>query len=290
MGIYDRDYDRRDRPTGGGIFSQITPVVLWLLILNWGIYLVDVLLASSDGEKPMREFGAFTIQSGVLDGKIWQFITFQFLHGSIIHVLFNSIGIFFFGPWMERWWDSQKFLGFYLLCGAAGAAFYTLLIYTGVLAQSSLAAPLVGASAGLYGILLGVAVVAPNMRVQLMLPPIEISMRQMAIGLIAISVVFITFGWGGNAGGEASHLGGALAGFLLVRFPKLLDWKLPAFLGGMKKEIAGTSPKRRVTRETEQSAAVDAILDKISSRGFQSLTQAEKDFLQEVSDSKKSEQ
>jgi membrane associated rhomboid family serine protease len=288
MGISDRDYHRQDRRDGGGIFAHLTPVVMGLLILNLGIYFVDMLLEAQQGERPMRNFGSFTIQSGVLDGKIWEFITFQFLHGSVMHVLFNCMGIFFFGPWMERWWDSRKFLAFYLLSGAAGAAFYTLLVYLKLLPLDSLNTPLVGASAGIYGILMGVAVVAPDLRVRLFFPPIELSMRQLAMVLIAISAGSILLKWGGNEGGEAGHLGGALLGFILVRFPWLLHWKMPVALGGSGAAGSRVSPKQKLTRENEEAAAVDAILDKISSHGFQSLTQTEKDFLQKISDSKKS--
>jgi membrane associated rhomboid family serine protease len=288
MGIADRDYHRQDSREGGGILGHLTPVVMGLLILNLGIYFIDMLLVNQEGGRPMRDFGAFTIQSGVLDGKIWQFITFQFLHGSVAHVLFNCMGIFFFGPWMERWWDSRKFLAFYLLSGAAGAAFYTLLVYLNLLPHDTLNSSLVGASAGIYGILMGVAVVAPDMRVRLFFPPIELSMRQLAIGLVAISAGSILFKWGDNEGGEAGHLGGALLGFILVRFPWLLHWKMPVALGGRAAAVGRASPKQRPPRDDEQAAAVDAILDKISSHGFQSLTQAEKDFLQKISDSKKS--
>ena len=80
---------------------------------------------------PLVNWGAFTIRSALMEFRLWEFVTFQFLHGSLGHVLFNSIGIYFFGPWMERWWGSKKFLLFYLLCGAAGAAFFTLLMFLG---------------------------------------------------------------------------------------------------------------------------------------------------------------
>ena len=132
MGINDRDYHRNDRREGGGLFAQLTPVVKWLLILNLGIYFLDLFLANAAGDRPIRDFGIFAIQSAVFEGKIWEFITFQFLHGSVGHVLFNCVGIFFFGPWLERWWGAGRFLIFYLLCGVAGAGFFTLLVFLGL--------------------------------------------------------------------------------------------------------------------------------------------------------------
>ncbi len=281
MGITDRDYHRTDSRQGGGPFSQLTPVVKALLILNLGIYFVDLLLTNH----PMRHFGAFTIQSALGERRLWEFITFQFLHGSVGHVLFNCLGIFFFGPWMERWWGSGKFVIFYLLCGVAGAFFFTLLVYSGILPRDGLGSYLVGASAGIYGIFIGVAVVAPQLRVALLFPPIELSMRQLAMALMAISVGSIALRWGGNEGGEAGHLGGAILGFILMRFPKLLGKDLAdPVRPGLRGPVAKLRPRTKL--ELDQSSAVDVILDKISREGFQSLTQEERDFLQKASKSK----
>ena len=290
MGIADRDYHRQDRHDSGGFFSQITPVVKWLLVLNLGIYFLDLFLADSTGERPLRSFGAFTIQTGVLGGRIWEFVTFQFLHGGFQHVLFNCLGIFFFGPWMERWWGARKFLIYYLLCGVAGAAFFTLLVYLGILPQDGLQSPLVGASAGIYGILIGVAVVAPDMRVRLLFPPIELSMRQLAMVLMAISAGSILLRWGGNEGGEAGHLGGAMLGFILVRYPWLLRGETMGRVIQSKVFSRESTAKLRSRSEVEkeQDTAVDVILDKISREGFQSLTQEEKDFLQAASKARQS--
>jgi membrane associated rhomboid family serine protease len=286
MGIADRDYHRQDRREGPSMFSQLTPVVKWLLVLNFGIYFLDVLLESPDGSRFFRDFGAFSVRTGVVEGRFWEFITFQFLHGSLGHVFFNGVGLFFFGPWMERWWGSQKFLVFYLLCGVAGAAFFTLLIFTGLLPHDSVQSYLVGASAGIYGILIGVAVVAPDLRVQLLLPPVELSMRQLALALLAIAAGSILLKLGGNEGGEAGHLGGAILGYFLVRFPGLLG--LPRDrVKGFRPRVEPAEPPAKIRPRSEfekdRSDAVDRILDKISREGFQSLTDEEREFLQKAS-------
>ncbi len=285
MGIADREYQREEHRGSGGFFSQLTPVVKWLLIANLGIYFLDLFLGH-----PMRNFGAFAIQSAVFEGRLWEFFTFQFLHGSVGHVLFNCVGIFFFGPWMERWWGAKKFTIYYLLCGVGGAAFFTLLTMLGALPGADLWTPLVGASAGIYGILIGVAVIAPDLRVALFFPPIELSMRQLAIALLVISAGSIALKFGGNEGGEAGHLGGAIIGFILMRFPGLLGGEPGVEIVRPKVSRAPQPPKLRPRTEVEKSqdSAVDAILDKISSHGFQSLTQDEKDFLHKASNQKKS--
>lgn len=287
MGIQDRDYLRNgDRPRGGAL-SRLTPVVKALLVMNLGLYVLDLILAKPTGEKLLREMGAFTIQSALVEGQLWKLVTFQFLHGSIFHVLFNCMGIFFFGPWLERWWGSVKFLGFYLLCGVGGGLFFSLLVGLGVL-PDGVRTGLIGASAGIYGILVGVAFIAPNLRVMLMIPPVELSMRQFAIGLIGLSVVLIALGIGGNEGGEAGHLGGALVGILLMRFPRLLGDGAGVVEMMTKPERPSAKIRPRSSVELDQDVAVDAILDKISSQGFQSLTQAERDVLQAASKAKQS--
>lgn len=288
MGMADRDYNREESRSSG-LFAQITPVVKWLLILNLGIYILDTFLKGNLPNGPIREFGAFTIQSAIFEGRIWEFVTFQFIHGFFGHVLFNCIGIFFFGPWMERWWGGTKFLIFYLLCGAAGAVFYSLLVFTGILGNDGFHDSLVGASAGIYGIFIGVAVVAPNLRVQLLIPPIELSMRQLAIGLLVFAVACVLFGFDGNAGGQAGHLGGAILGFILVRYPWLLGRGdgMKIFRPKPVPHAPDAKLRPRSEFEKEKDSELDRILDKISSQGFQSLTAAERATLQEMSNSQK---
>jgi membrane associated rhomboid family serine protease len=258
--------------------SKLTPVVKGLLIANTAIFFLDMFLGH-----PFRNFGVFAIQSAIFEFRIWEFITFQFLHGSLGHLLFNCIGLFFFGPWMERWWGSRKFLIFYLLCGSAGAVFFTLLTFMGVLPGGNYGG-LIGASAGLYGIFIGVAVIAPDLRVMLLIPPIELSMRQLAIAMLVISIGSILLKLGGNEGGEAGHLGGAILGFILMRHPRLLgrdpDFKAirPRQRGPFVSKL-----RPRTSLEMDQESAVDLILDKISREGFQSLTDAERDVLRKAS-------
>ncbi len=289
MGMMDRSYSRGERQ-GSGLLAQLTPVVKWLLVSNISFYLLDTLLKGNLSDGPIRRFGAFTIQSAIFEGKIWEFVTFQFIHGFFGHVLFNCLGLFFFGPWMERWWGSKKFLIFYLLCGAGGAVFFTLLVAVGLLDSNNSQAALVGASAGIYGILIGVAVMAPDRRVALLFPPIELSMRQLAIALLAISVAMILLPFGLNQGGEAGHLGGAIFGYLLMRYPQWLggngDTKIIRPRAFSRRPEPKIRPRSEVLKS--ESEELDRILDKISANGFQSLTAAERATLQKVSDSHKS--
>jgi membrane associated rhomboid family serine protease len=291
MGIADRDYHRNQPRGGGGFMSRLPPVVKWLLIANVGVFFLDyVVLSSVSGLRvdrlhppPLVGWGAFSIRSALIDMHLWEFVTFQFLHGSLGHLLFNSIGIYFFGPWMERWWGSRKFLWFYLACGGAGAAFFTLLTLLGLL-PGGMDSYMIGASAGIYGIFIGVAVIAPDLRVALLFPPIELSMRQLAIALMAISVGAIVLKFGGNEGGEAGHLGGAILGFILVRYPRLLGGDPGVEIIRPRAFDNHATPKLRPRTDLrpDQDSAVDLILDKVSREGFQSLTPTEREILSQA--------
>lgn len=270
--------------------GQLTPVVKGLLILNLGIYFVDMLVL----DFAIRHRFSFTIQTALMEYRLWEFLSFQFIHASVGHVLFNCIGLFFFGPWMERWWGARRFLIFYLVCGAAGAVLYSSLTYVGALPQEvtgtmpdgqtfrypATLVPLMGASAGVYGILVGVAVIAPAMRVSLLFPPVTLTMRQLALALLAISVGAIVLKFGGNEGGEAGHLGGAIMGFILMKSHRWMGLAKRA-AGRKGRPASDFSPKirPRTIVDLHGQSEVDAILDKISRNGFQSLTEEERDTL-----------
>lgn len=278
MGMADRHYEP-ESGGGGGFLASIPPVTKALLILNIVIHLVDVLLL----QRQIRMFGAFRVESAVFEGRVWEFITFQFLHAGVIHIVFNSIGLYFFGPWMERYWGAAKFLAFYLISGIGGGVLYTVLVFAGVLTDRGI----VGASAGLYGMLVGIAVIAPNLRVRLLFPPIELSMRRMAMLVLGIAVVVVITNIGGNDGGEAGHLGGAMFGYLLMKFPWLLNW-----CGRRDRDVEiirpkafsrKSEPKLRPRVDLRKDSEIDLILDKISRDGFASLTDEEREKLHKAS-------
>ncbi|MFU8892564.1 MAG: rhomboid family intramembrane serine protease [Luteolibacter sp.] len=267
--------------------NQLTPVVKWLLIANIGIYFLDLLFLNH----ALRDWGKFTVASGLMHGRIWELVTFQFLHWSIGHLVVNCIPLFFFGPWMERWWGSAKFAAFYLICGLAGGLFSAGLLAAGWFDYSP-ETPMAGASAGIYGILIGVAYIAPSMQVRLLIPPITLTMRQLAIAILVIAIGAVSFQIGGNEGGEAAHLGGAIVGFLLVRHPFSLQWIRGGKLPGARRRPR-IPPEKKIRPRTriqlEADGVVDRILDKISQEGFQSLTDDEREILRKAAESKSSE-
>ncbi|MCW1925229.1 rhomboid family intramembrane serine protease [Luteolibacter arcticus] len=300
MGASDRDYfrDEERRYAGGGALPGLTPVTKWLLIANAVIFLIDFFSRSGKGINAffgvINEPLCFSIESAFLEGRIWELLTFQFLHANPWHLIGNCVGLYVFGPWAERWWGSRRFLVFYLLCGVAGALFFTLLTLTGALPGRDLMSPLVGASAGIYGIFLSIAVIDPKERVRLLFPPVELTMRKLALIAMGIAVVIILVDnlVGGrpslNSGGEAGHLGGAILGYLLTRFPQILrkgkgteEKIIRPKEFRRRRQVPKLRPRTAVDIAT--ASDVDRILDKISRDGIQSLTDSERETLNKAS-------
>jgi len=292
MGVADRDYWKPQTPgswySGSG---RLTPVVAWLLVVNVAVFFGDVFVFNNflAGRDWVKGWGAFTVASGLLGGRVWEMVTFQFLHGGIGHLAVNMIGLYFFGPWLERWWGSRRFVVYYLLCGIGGALFYALLWWVDLIPGLGPNTPLVGASAGLYGILIGVAVIAPDLRVMLVFPPIEMSMRQLALAMLGIAVLAVLTGFDGNACGQAGHLGGAILGYLLMHRQHWLAWA-----AGRDPNVeiipprAFRGPRPEAATDAGLAAEVDRILEKISAHGMHSLTRSERATLDRASQSRNS--
>lgn len=269
---------------------QSAVVTKWLIIANLIIFAIGF---SSVRSAYISYYGAFVVGDiqyyGVAladsfqSGEIWRLLTFQFLHGNVAHVLLNMLGLFFFGTIVERVMGARKFLAYYLLCGVAGGLFYYFLVSIGLVRGG----PIVGASAGLYGVLAALVVIAPNMQVMLLIPPIPMKMKTLAWVLLGMALFSILI-TGKNAGGEAGHLGGALLGFVLMKNPRLLGW--------VDRIGSGQSTVRKVSNQPHyqakvrprtyvnmESTEVDRILDKVSAEGLHSLSDEERETLQRIS-------
>lgn len=285
MGFSDRPYYGQTETRGMGARLRSHSVVAWLLGINVAVFLLDSVLRGSSRGSAFAPYlwGNFNIEQGIHGLQLWRWITYQFIHGDFLHILFNMMGLYFFGPMIESWWGARRFLVFYFLCGSCGALLFTVMANIPGLLEVSAATKLVGASGSVFGILVAGAVLYPHMRVMLLIPPIPMSLRTRALVLLGIGVVSIAMG-ARNAGGDAAHIGGALLGFLLVKYPGLLDartWKPPG----------RNSPKRRQALYEKQARRaeafeheVDRILEKVAHQGLQSLSRQEKKTLKSASE------
>jgi len=230
MGIYDRDYYRDSPRRGGfGVFSMAS-VTTWLIVINVAVFFIDrmsirYVVDDNTGyvvgiSRPIQFWGAFSKFTAVDHFQVWRFFTFQFLHANLLHIFSNMLSLYLFGPIVENYFGRRRFLAFYLLCGCSGAFVYLLLLLAGILHGDQVW--LVGASAGIFGVLVAGAMLAPDVTIMLLFPPIPMQLKYLAMILVGWAA-YTAFTNGSNAGGQAAHLGGAVVGYALVRYPRVLN-------------------------------------------------------------------
>lgn len=188
--------------------NNLTPVIQKLIIANVAIF---VLFSIFPDYKPYLLIYPF----GTEYFKPFQLVTYMFLHGGIGHLLMNMLGLFFLGPYLERALGSEKFLILYLASGLlAGVAQMTLTGHPGL-----------GASGAVYGVLIGFAVMFPNVKLMFLFIPYPIRAIYMAIGIVCYDLFFGLANINDGIG-HFAHLGGALMGFILIMLwkPKINRW------------------------------------------------------------------
>jgi membrane associated rhomboid family serine protease len=260
----------------------MTPWVRRLIVANLVVFLLQVTLFVSPDF--VRTFG-FTPLAAFRQP--WTFFTYMFLHGNFLHLAFNLLALFVFGPQVEERMGGGPFLRYYLLCGLGGAALSFLLM------QLRPVTLVVGASAAVYGVLLAFAWAWPDQPINVFLLPAPIAAKWLVTFIVAISLVLALLPTSDGVA-HLAHLGGFATGFLYL---KAADWRLgraertlrrrsePSVLvhpGRAARASDAPKPPRRSERDPAQ-AEVDRVLDKISARGIDSLTPAERRFLAEMS-------
>lgn len=146
----------------------------------------------------------------------WQILSYGFLHGNFMHLAFNMLALVMFGAPLEYTWGDRRFLTYYLVC-VAGAGLCQLLVGSMAVSQGQLPYATLGASGGVFGLLLAYGMLFPNQRVMLLFPPIPMKARTL---VILYGVFELSLGLTGLQPGVAhfAHLGGMLFGWLLIRY------------------------------------------------------------------------
>lgn len=280
MALSDRHYLRQDFNT-----PRMTKALIWILI---GAFVLQSLFLYYGDRDAIGQLG-LTLD-GLSRGKIWQLFTFQFLHSCPwpFHVLFNCLGLWFFGRPVEETIGSKRFLRLYFLSALAGGILQALLT---LLLPRHADIPVVGASAGVCGMIAIFCMLYPmqELTTWIYFFPIQIRARYLLIFLAALSVFGALVPFDGIA--HAAHLGGIIVGVVYVRWGGVIStWSeriLPGKLEyGLKLRTQSASSDRfsfrkpnKSPRETFISKEVDPILDKISAHGFESLTEEERKVL-----------
>lgn len=201
------------------MFSNLPPITKALLIANGLAFLLQWMLGIETFAAFMlwpigdTGFDAYAPEQSFLP---WQLLTYGFLHGNFAHLAFNMLALLMFGAPLEYTWGNRRFLTYFLVC-VAGAGVCQLLVASWTVAQGGGAYPTVGASGGVFGLLLAYGMLFPNQRVMLLIPPIPMKARTL---VIVYGVIELMLGFTGLQPGVAhfAHLGGMLFGWLLIRY------------------------------------------------------------------------
>lgn len=202
--------------------QYFTPGVKWLLILNTAIFVLTVVAVRDH----RGFFDVFALSaSGTLGSlRIWQPLTYLFLHGTFTHLLFNMLSLWMFGTQIERDWGTRRFVRYYFLCGLAAA----VCVLVANVVVGDWRTPTIGSSGAIFGVLVAFGVLYPEQTILMnFLFPIKAKYLVMIYAAIQLVMTF-----GPNTGvSTIAHLGGMAFGYLYLtgRMPRVK--KMPDFGG-----------------------------------------------------------
>lgn len=248
----------------------------------------------------LLEWFVFPKEPGEFLFKPWSIITYAFLHSGIWHILSNMLILYYAGIYFLNYFSPKKLLNFYFLGAIFGALVYMASYNLFPAFQGLGRSYLLGASAAVMAVLVGIATHIPHMRIRLIIIG-SIKFWWIAAFFVVLDVVQIPIS---NPGGHLAHLGGAAFGYFYAKqlgkgnniasgFERMMDWFGSLFSGskpGRKSNLktvhrrknttgAASSFTSRQRNKKEEQEKIDAILDKISKSGYDSLTKQEKDYL-----------
>ena len=270
-----------DRPTQFriGFGSRLTPVVKYLLIANIVFFALQALLGPT---QPLVRVFALFPKHITQRFALWELFTYMFLHGSFWHLFFNMFALFMFGCEVEMLLGSRRFLKFYFFAGIFAGICHLLFNWGADI-------PVIGASGAIYGVLVGFALFFPHRIITLLLffiIPIQMRARTLVIAFVGLSLFM---GIRGELFGTAdhvahlAHLGGALAGYLFLRYQSLLHKSV--------RTISNTQRRYKEKKEHQQNMfleerrrEIDTILDRINKVGYENISKEEKEALKKASD------
>jgi membrane associated rhomboid family serine protease len=216
-------------------------------------------------------------REGLAQGYIWQLLTYQFMHAGWMHLILNSWAIFVFGSELERVMGARRYLALMFSSGILGGVFQVL---TAICWPHLFGGPVVGASAGAFGLVAAFAMMFPHQELTMLIffvIPVRMRAQTLLIASLVIALMGIIFPMGHVA--NAAHLGGMAMGWFYVK----MILKSPALLGvvGEDRSLRSQAVKRAEKPADEfEDSDVDAVLDKISARGINSLTSRERALLE----------
>ena len=289
--VEDRDYMRYSG------YEPRVSVTMSLLVVNVIVFIAQLAGMNFFHRGEIEDtYFALSLQ-GLEHGYVWQLLTFQFMHANWMHLLFNSLALFFFGRAVEGAIGGRKFVTLYFSSGVIGGLLQTLFMF---IVSAPADASVVGASAGVSGLVGAFALMNWMEPFTIILYFFPLTMRGRTLFWVSLALAIAGMLTPSSSIANGAHLGGLLAGFFYVRQIiqgrwHLPEWKLPQRKPPMPRELAikragkkqfWTSgpipPQEDLSADEYLQKEVDPILDKISAKGIQSLTQREREILEKA--------
>ena len=262
-------YRRAYQPYTYSIVPPTTRVVKWLLILNIGVYLLQ--LAFLD-----RYVGVLGLVPADFLGRgyIWQIVTYLFLHGSALHILFNMLFLWMIGSAIERHWGGSEFLKYYFITGC-GAGLVSVLV------QPRLTIPTIGASGAIFGLIIAFAMTFPEREIYFFFIRMKAKHFALLMGVLQILALVLM---PHLPVARFAHLGGLLVGYLYLKRERW-SYFVKRRIRSLHGHLIEAQTKRERVRRSKIRREMDRILDKINAEGMAALTDDERRFLREQSGS-----
>jgi len=222
-------------------FANLTPVVKNLLIITLICFVPYIVLSNYNYRYVVYNFGAFYFNSPHF--RVWQIITYMFLHGGWEHILFNMFALFSFGPILEYAIGPKRFFNLYFICGIGAIACQMLvqafevhsligsftlpldlqITDPAVLSklQDIYGAPVIGASGAIFGVLVAFGMLYPNLELMILFVPVPVKAKYIIPIYILVEIYLGFSQFAGDSIAHFAHLGGALLGFILIKIWRL---------------------------------------------------------------------
>ena len=285
MGIYDRDYMTEGGAKGGpASWSMVT----WLLIVNTLAFILQHLVFDHASGSAVE-----LSKDNLFSGQVWRLLTYQFCHEHPGHFLGNMIGLFFVGRLLERFIGGKLTLAVYLLGGIAGGFAHILFGYATGIHPS-----VIGASGAVFAVLAALIAFMPEQEMNLFFLPFRFKLKYIGWFALAFNAIGLALSFTGKSGvSYSAHLGGMALGWYFVRtiLPSFKDKQSGGSQRRIRQKRRSKSTAKSVTEKSGPPSdkesdsvylnkKVDAILEKISEQGMQSLTPEERKILEKSSE------
>ncbi len=271
-------------------FNKHNNAIRKIIVVNIAVFLVGAIVNvfmffAGIGSEPVAtslRFFMLPAHLGTLLMQPWSLLTYMFLHDGLLHILFNMLWLFWIGNILHEYIGNRKVYEAYFGGGLAGAILFLVCMNVfPVFAKTIDITYALGASAGVLGVVVAAATLLPNYPLRMLLFG-EVKLKYVALVTVILDFISIPLN---NAGGHIAHIGGAIFGFMYIKYLYQDKYILPAFLRNLFTPKAKMKVHYRTTfLKTENNPKpsqeeIDFILDKISKSGYDSLSKKEKEQL-----------